>query len=187
MTAGSSAGLRIRHGNRFPATGAGRENTVVANRWRQWVPGPKHGLARTVAVRGKPRPGPQQLAGLLGRCDELRAWTRMRGWELADTPDDLRLLDQELSEVIAEGGGEMGGPARIAGLGPQAGLFLGTVLLVNVPGACWRLWPNGHPVIRLPSGRDLDVVALAHDRVTKGAPLLADICATAAGPPGAAR
>jgi len=72
-------------------------------------------------------------------------------------------------------------------LGHEGGLFLGTVLVVNVPGARWRLWPNGHPVIRLPSGRDLGVVALAHDRATKGTPLLADIYATAAGPPGATR
>ncbi len=123
---------------------------------------------------------------MLGRCDQLRAWARTRGWELEDTPDDLRLLDLALGEAIGEAIGELGGPARVARLGPDAGLFLGTVLLATVPAARWRLWPNGHPVIRLPSGRDLDVVAMASDRVTKGAPQLADIYAAAAGPPGAA-
>jgi len=44
------------------------------------------------------------------------------------------------------------------------------------------LWPNGHLVVRLASGRDLDVATLASDRVSKGAPLLADIYADAAGP-----
>jgi Family of unknown function (DUF6278) len=46
------------------------------------------------------------------------------------------------------------------------------------------LWPNGHPVVRLATGQDLDVVALANDRISKGAPLLADVYAdTVAGPP----
>jgi hypothetical protein len=170
-----------------PTTGgAGRDNEVVANMWRQWVPGPKHGLARTVAVWGAPGPGQEQLAGMLGRCDQLRAWARTRGWELEDTPDDLRLLDLALGEAIGRARGELSGPARVvARLGPEAGLFLGTVLLATVSAARWWLWPNGHPVIRLRSGRDLDVVAMASDRVTKGAPLLADIYAAAAGPPGA--
>jgi hypothetical protein len=35
-------------------------------------------------------------------------------------------------------------------------------------------------VVRLSSGRDLDVVAMANDRVSKGAPLLADVYADAA-------
>jgi Family of unknown function (DUF6278) len=116
----------------------------------------------------------------------LRTWARTRGWELEDTPDDLRLLDLALGEAIGEARGELGGPARVARLGPDAGLFLGTVLLATVPAARWRLWPNGHPLIRLPSGRDLDVVAMASDRVTKGGRLLADIYAAAAGPTGAA-
>lgn len=33
----------------------------------------KHGLARTVAVGGKPRPDPHQAAGLLSLCEQLRA------------------------------------------------------------------------------------------------------------------
>ena len=47
----------------------------------------------------------------------------------------------------------------------------------------WRLWPNGHPVVHLASGRDLDVAAMASDRVSKGAPLLADVYADAAADP----
>ena len=76
-----------------------------------------------------------------------------------------------------------GGPARIAAALTEAGLFLGSVIVATVPGARWRLWPNGHPVVRLASERDLDVTAMASDRVTNGAPLLADIYASAvAGP-----
>jgi hypothetical protein len=153
----------------------------VANGWRRWVPGPRHGLPRSVAVYGVPRPGPDQIAGMLGRCDQLRAWARTRGFELEDTAGDLRLLDQALDAAIGDARSEPGEPARIARLGNQAGLFLGTVILATVPAARWRLWPNGHPVIRLPSGPDLDVVALANDRVNRGAPLLADVHAAAAG------
>jgi hypothetical protein len=32
-----------------------------------------------------------------------------------------------------------------------------------------------HPVVRLATGRDLDVVALANDRISKGSRLLADV------------
>jgi hypothetical protein len=48
-------------------------------------------------------------------------------------------------------------------LSSEASLFLGTLIIASVPGTQWRLWPNGHPILRLPSRRDLDMVALAHD------------------------
>jgi hypothetical protein len=56
------------------------------------------------------------------------------------------------------------------------------VIVATVVGAHWRLWPNGHPVVHLASGRDLDVAAVASDRVSKGAPRLADVYADAADP-----
>jgi Family of unknown function (DUF6278) len=68
----------------------------------------------------------------------------------------------------------------MSAVGDEAGRFLGTVIVAQVPGARWRLWPDGHPVVRLPAGRDLDVIAVAHDRVSTGAPLLADVYAGAA-------
>jgi hypothetical protein len=136
-----------------------------------------------VAVYGVPRPNPEHLDGLLGRCEQLRTWARAHGFELDGVPDDLALLDQALDEAIEQASGELGGPLRIAAVGNQAGLFLGTVIIATVPGARWRMWPNGHPVVRLPSSRDLDVVAMANDRVSKGAPLLADVYADAAAGP----
>ena len=151
----------------------------MQNRWRRWIPGPKHGLPRSVAVYAVPRPGPQHLGELLGRCEQLRTWARAHGLELDGDPEELGLLDQALEEAIDQARGELGGPSRIAAVANQAGLFLGTVIIATVPGARWRPWPNGHPVVRLPSNRDLDVVALAGDRVSKGAPLLADIYARA--------
>jgi hypothetical protein len=132
-----------------------------------------------VAVYGAPRPDPEYLDGLLGRCEQLRDWARAHGFELDGVPDDLAVLDQALDQAS----GELGGPLRIAAAGNQAGLFLGTVIIATVPGTSWRLWPNGHPVVRLPSSRELDVVAMANDRVSKGAPLLADVYADAAAGP----
>jgi uncharacterized protein DUF6278 len=155
----------------------------VSNRWRRWIPGPRHGLARRVAVYGVPgRPDPEQLGELLGRCDQLRAFARAHGFELDGSPEDLGPLDQAIDEATDQGTGELGGPSRIGAALTEAGLFLGSVIVATVAGARWRLWPNGHPVVHLAPGRDLDVAAVASDRVNRGAPRLADVYADAADP-----
>jgi hypothetical protein len=136
-----------------------------------------------VAVHGVPRPGPEQLNGLLGRCDQLRAWARARGLELEGVPADLGLLDQAFGEAINQTGNGPAGPLPAGAVASEAGLFLGTVIIATVPGARWQAWPNGHPVVRLSSSRCLDVVAMAHDRVTRGVPLLATAYADAAAGP----
>jgi len=153
----------------------------VGNRWRRWIPGPKHGLPHGVVVYGVPgRPDPKQLGELLGRCDRLRAFARAHGFELAGSPEDLSLLDHAIDEATDQANSGLGGPPRIGAAQAEAGLFLGSVIVATVAGAQWRLWPNGHPVVHLASGRDLDVAAMASDRVSKGAPRLADVYADAA-------
>jgi Family of unknown function (DUF6278) len=155
----------------------------VRNRWRRWIPGTRHGLPRGVVVYGVPgRPDPGQLAELLGGCDRLRAFARAHGFELDGGPQDLRLLDQAIDEAINQATSELGGPPQTGAALTEAGLFLGSVIVATVAGARWRLWPNGHPVVRLASGRDLDVAAMASDRMSKGTPRLADVYADAAGP-----
>jgi hypothetical protein len=134
-----------------------------------------------VVVYGIPRrPDPKQLEELLGRCDELRAFARAHGFELDGSPEDLALLDQAIDEATGQATSELSGPLRIDAALTQAGLFLGSVVVATVADAHWRLWPNGHPVVHLASGRDLDVAATASDRVSKGAPRLADVYANAA-------
>jgi hypothetical protein len=135
-----------------------------------------------VAVYGVPgRPDPEQLRELLGRCDRLRVFARAHGFELDGSPQDLALLDQAIDEATDQATGGLGGPPRVGAALAEVGLFLGSVIVATVAGARWRLWRNGHPVVRLASGRDLDVAAMASDRVSKGTPLLADVYADAAG------
>ncbi len=140
------------------------------------MPGPRRGVARGVAVYGHPRGAdPDHLLELLGRCAQLRSWARLHGLVLSGMPEELELLDQVIDELPTDG--ELPAP------GNEAGLFLGTVIVRSVVGAHWRVWPNGHPVIRLASGRELDVVAMGNDRVSKGAPRLMAVFADAAASP----
>ena len=138
------------------------------------MPGPKHGAPRGVVVYGVPHgPDPDHLDELLGRSERLRSWAWARGFVLRGVPEDLALLDQAIDQWRGDG--------QIAALGNEAGLFLGTVIIASVAGARWQVWPNGHPVVRLASGYELDVVALGGDRVNKGAPRLIDAFARAGG------
>jgi uncharacterized protein DUF6278 len=149
----------------------GRDNGTV-DWWRRWMPGPKRGVARGVVVYGHPHvPDPDHLHELLGRCEQLRRWARMHGLVLSGIPEDLELLDQVIDELS---------PMEPSAQGNEAGLFLGTVILASVAGTRWRVWPNAHPVIRLASGRELDVVAMGNDRVRKGTPRLITVFTDAA-------
>ncbi|MPZ67373.1 MAG: hypothetical protein GEU83_18350 [Pseudonocardiaceae bacterium] len=89
----------------------------------------------------------------------LRTWASSYGVvALIDDPEDLSALERHLDAwAIA--------PEIGPSLGNEVGLYLGTVIVKNVPGAGWLAWPNGHPVVRLQSGRDLDVIALADQRL----------------------
>lgn len=123
--------------------------------WRRWLPGPKHGIARGAVVWGPDGAvDPADLFELLGLCSLLRAWADGYGLDLDDGPDSLSTLDRFANIWATEPGGS-------SALDQSAGHYLGTVIVKHVPGAVWRAWPNGHPVVRLPSGRDLDVIAKA--------------------------
>jgi hypothetical protein len=140
------------------------------------MPGPEHGVARGVAAYGFPHgPNPDHLHELLGRCERLRGWASARGFVLSGVPEDLELLDQAIDEWRND--------TETAALANEAGLYLGTVIIASAVGARWRVWPNGHPVVRLASGHDVDVVAVGGDRVRQGAPRLIDAFTDAAAGP----
>jgi hypothetical protein len=50
---------------------------------------------------------------------------------------------------------------------------------MNVAGARWHVWPNGHPVIQLADGRESDVVALVAERLRTGRPTLPQVLSDA--------
>jgi hypothetical protein len=89
----------------------------------------------------------------LAQCEALRAWASDHGVNLSGDPDTLEVLDQSMDAWAAD-------PRLAARLATDAGLYLGIVIVGHVPGARWHAWPNGHPVVRLASDRDLDVIAL---------------------------
>jgi hypothetical protein len=149
----------------------------VRQQWRRWLRGPKHGLARKAIVHGVPRhPGREQLRALLGQYKSLQEWGRLQGFDLDPVPEDLAVLDEAIDRLIEEHGRH----TQMSAVESDAGRFLGTVIVSTIHGAHWRLWPNGHPVVRLASGRDLDVIALADDRLRSGQPRLAAVYADAA-------
>ena len=129
--------------------------------WRQWLPGPRHGLARGIAVHGSPgfQKDAGRLADHLADCRKLRAWAQDHSVDLDGTPGSLAVLDDALCPLTSE-------TRRL--LESDGGLYLGTVLVRHLHQARWQVWPNGHPVVRLPSGRNLDVVAAVSDGAQAG-------------------
>ncbi|MFF6994918.1 DUF6278 family protein [Streptomyces sp. NPDC008313] len=112
------------------------------------------------------------LAGLLSECELLRSQAYEAGVELDDSAASLEALDQLLPRWRDD-------EERLDWLGNDAGLYLGTVIVRTVPGAMWLLWPGGQPVVRLSSGREVDVVAYGHDWAASGAPGLTQLYAEA--------
>lgn len=131
--------------------------------------GPAHG----VALMGAFDCDPEGVAELLSECELLRDQASRGGLELDDSPASLTALDQLPPRWRED-------PETLPWLGNDAGLYLGTVIVRTVPGAAWRLWPNGQPVVRLPSGREVNVVETGLDWASYGAPELFQIYAEAA-------
>lgn len=120
-------------------------------------------MARGIAVMSG-GDGPQdaeQLRVLLARCERLRVYGRSHGLELQDDPASLVQLDERLDEWIRD-------PEIAPSLAGEAAMYLGTVIVRQVPGASWRPWPNGQPVVLLGGGREIDVVSVTSKRIHQG-------------------
>ncbi|MHB8380701.1 MAG: DUF6278 family protein [Acidimicrobiales bacterium] len=123
--------------------------------------GSNHGVARGVCVYGSPGfNSPDRLAELLHSCERLRTWSREHGITLNDDPESLALLDQRLDSWNSD-------PSHHGkvDLSNEVGQYLGNVIVKHIDGSQWKVWPNSHPVIQLRSGADLDVIAMANERV----------------------
>jgi Family of unknown function (DUF6278) len=112
-----------------------------------------------------PFPDAGAAAELLAECDLLQARAADAGVELDGSVRSLELLDQIPPRWRDD-------PEEVAELGNDAGLYLGTVIVRTVPGAAWRLWPDGTPVVVLPSEREIDVAEAGRGWAEHGTPEL---------------
>ncbi|MEU6766246.1 DUF6278 family protein [Streptomyces sp. NPDC046853] len=115
---------------------------------------------------------PAGVAELLSECELLRSQAAGAGLELDDSPASLTALDQLLPRWRDD-------PELLPWLGNDAGLYLGSVIVRTVPGAVWHVWPAGSPVVRLASGREIQVVEAGLDWAVHGAPELSQVFAEA--------
>ncbi|MGW2549327.1 DUF6278 family protein [Streptomyces sp. NPDC001635] len=143
-------------------------NIPFLGTWRK-----KRGPARGVVVFSGGDIDTTSVAQLLSECELLRSQAEDAGVELDDSAASLEALDQLVPRWRDD-------EETLPWLGNDAGLYLGTVIVRTVPGAAWEIWPNGRPVVRLSSGRELDVVADGLTWASTGAPELSYVYAEAA-------
>jgi uncharacterized protein DUF6278 len=143
-------------------------NIPFLGNWRK-----KRGPAFGVAVFSDGGTDANGVAGLLSECELLRSHAGLAGVELDDSAASLEALDQLVPRWRDD-------EETLPWLGNDAGLYLGTVIVRTVPGASWQIWPTGQPVVRLASGRQIDVVADGHTWASTGAPELSQVYAEVA-------
>ncbi|MFE3517635.1 DUF6278 family protein [Streptomyces sp. NPDC059166] len=152
-------------------------NFPFLDNWRKRVGG-----TREAALAEAVETDPDGVAELFAECELLRARAGDCGLELDDSPASLSELDQ-LPPIWRDD------PEELPWVGNDAGLYLGTVLVRTVPGAAWDILAGGKPVVRLASGREIDVVAAGLDWAMSGSPELSEMYAESAesGPEAKAR
>ncbi|MDO0924952.1 DUF6278 family protein [Streptomyces sp. TG1A-8] len=117
---------------------------------------------------------PEGIAALLSECELLRSQAARSGVRLDDTPASLEALDQLVPRWRDDA-------ETLPRLGNDAGLYLGTVVVRTVAGAAWRIRSDGEPVVRLASGREVEVVVSGREWAVSGAPELSQLYAQVAG------
>ncbi|MFI6943714.1 DUF6278 family protein [Streptomyces sp. NPDC050418] len=143
-------------------------NIPFVDRWRR-----KHAAGHADApLAAAFEEDPEGVAELLSECALLRSQAESVGLELDDSPASLEALDQLLPRWRDD-------PELLPWLGNDAGLYLGTVVVRTVEGATWHVWPGGHPVVRLASGREIQVVEAGLEWAVGGAPELSQVYAEA--------
>lgn len=142
-------------------------NMSFLDKWRK-----RQQVHRSVPLAESVRADPESVVELLSECELLRDQAATAGVELDDSVRSLELLDQ-LQPVWRDD------PEVVPWLGNDAGLYLGTVVVRTVRGAVWHVRADGQPVVRLESGRVIDVVAAGHAWAGVGAPQLSQVYAEA--------
>lgn len=136
--------------------------------WRK-----RQGGTQAVALAAAVESDPDGMAELFAECELLRVRAASGGLRLDDSPASLSALDQLPPRWRDD-------PEELPWLGNDAGLYLGTVLVRTVPGAGWCILPSGQPVVRLASGREIDVVEAGLDWAMSGSPQLSQVYAESA-------
>lgn len=111
----------------------------------------RHETERGTGLAAALADDPEGINELFSECEMLRVHARAAGLELDESPASLEALDQLMPRWRRD-------PVAVPWLGNDAGLYLGTVIIRTKLGSAWQAWPNGQPVIRLASGRELNVV-----------------------------
>lgn len=140
-------------------------NIHFLDNWRK-----RHGAAPGASVSDAVSSDPESAARLFSECQLLRDQAGSAGVQLDDTAESLAALDQLLPRWRED-------PEVSPWLGSDAGLYLGTVIVRTVPGAGWESRSDGEPVVRLPSGRQLDVLAEGASWAETGTPELSQLYA----------
>lgn len=135
-------------------------NIPFLGNWRK-----RHGAPHGPVSAGAQYQDAEAVAQLLSECELLRARAASAGVELDDSAASLEALDQLQPRWRDD-------PEELFRLGNDAGLYLGTVVVRTVPGARWWIGGDGRPVVRLASGREIDVVEAGHAWAAVGAPEL---------------
>ncbi|MFF8382873.1 DUF6278 family protein [Streptomyces kanasensis] len=143
-------------------------NIPFLDSWRR-----RRGGERTTVLVSAFDRDPEGAAGLLAECALLRARAQEAGVLLDDTPRSLEALDQLPPRWRED-------PEELPWVGNDAGLYLGTVIVRTVPGAVWDVLPGGRAVVRLASGREIDVVGAGLDWAITGSPQLSQTYGEAA-------
>jgi hypothetical protein len=137
--------------------------------------GPKHGIARGVAVYGSKTPdGMETVDGPLADSVRLKMWSLSHGVALNDDPEGLEALDSHLDVWFADSSHHFH-----VSLANEVGIYLGNVIVKSVTGAQWKVWPNGHPVISFASASELDVIAKVGERLLSSGSSLPSIYTSA--------
>ncbi|WP_328535905.1 DUF6278 family protein [Streptomyces sp. NBC_00344] len=143
-------------------------NIPFLDNWRR-----RHGTEHAHTLTAAMKKDPQGVGELLAECELLRVRAGQEGLQLDDSPESLAALDQLPPRWRDD-------PEELPWLGNDAGLYLGTIIVRTVPGAVWDVWPGGQPVVRLTSGREINVVEAGLDWAVAGAPELSQVYGEAA-------
>ena len=141
--------------------------------WQRRKGGRDRNIAKGLAVFGNPGfDDPKQLNELLFAHEDVLHWAGERDVPLSNEPDALATLDGVLDEWASD-----------PNIGPQlaneVGVYLGNMIVGHVDGARWTVRPNGHPVVGLTTGLQVDVTDLVSQRLRRGGISLPDIFAEA--------